>query len=459
MQTYYTVKLKSYSQFGCVDSTESLITVTQGPEVDFEWDKSCEGEATTFTDLTNSFDLQITSWTWIINGVLHTNQNPTYTFSSAGTYTVQLSVTMDNFCTQTLTEDIIIEEPPIVQFDYSEDCSTSKTSFYDLTDQTNDTIISREWRVDGAIISSDSVATATLEPGNYEITLSVITISGCEEVTTSTVSLVGSPTADFNSNTVYGATPLVVNFNNLSSGGNIYSWSFGDANNSISTEQNPSFIYTEIGIYDVTLRTSSAVDCYDERILQIEVVAPITKASLLAITPVADNDKTNYILTIENSGTTLITNSTNLIFRTDYGAEIVEPINAVIYAGKTINYSPTFAISANSSTQNLCVELRSADAIQLDKNCITLNSSIVISEPYPNPTSSLANIDVILKKESSIEVRVINRAGKAVYNNSFVGVIGLNKISIDGSTLLQGLYIIEVITEGKTEKFKLSIVS
>jgi len=454
----FTVKLKSYSQFGCADSTESLITVVQGPEVAFEWDKSCEGEATTFTDLTNSFSSPITNWTWVINGVLHTNQNPTYTFTNSGTYTVQLSVTMDNLCTQTITEDIIIEEPPIVQFDYSEDCSTSNTSFYDLTDQTNDAIISREWRVNGAIISSDSVATAALEPGNYEITLSVVTNSGCEEITTSTVSLVGSPTADFNSNTVYGATPLVVNFNNLSSGGTNYEWSFGDANNSTSTEQNPSFIYTEIGIYDVTLRSSSAVDCYNESILQLEVVAPITEASLLAITPIADNEKTNYILTIENSGTTLITNSTNIIFRTDYGAEIVEPINTVIYAGKTINYSPSFAITSSSSTQNLCIELISPEAIQLDEECIALNSSIVISEPYPNPTIGQADIDIILERALTVHIRLINRTGQPVYSATYEGVSGLNKFSIDGIGLPQDIYVVEVSVNGKSEQFKLSVV-
>ncbi|VAW49208.1 Cell surface protein, partial [hydrothermal vent metagenome] len=453
----FEVKLKSFSQFGCTDSTQTIITVAQGPEVDFAWDKSCEGEATTFTDLTNSFGITITNWNWIIDGVLHTSQNPNYTFTNSGTYTVQLTVAVNNLCTQTLMQDIIIEVPPTVQFDYNEGCGGSGTEFYDLTALPNDTIIAREWRVDGAIISSDSVATISLDPGNYDITLSVVTNAGCTESATSTISLIGSPVAAYEVNANYGAINLLVDFTNFSTGGNDYLWSFNDANNSTSTEQNPNFIFTDIGEYNVTLRTSSSPDCYDETTQLITVVEPLTNVQIIAITPVLKEDKTTFILTLENTGTTIINNSTSLVFRADYGTEVVEPLNTILYAGKTINYTPAFAIASSSTTDMLCVKLLSAAAIPLDEKCVTLGAPVIISEPYPNPSSGNSTIDVILEDAQEIKVRVINRAGQPVFSNIIKGVTGLNKMHINGITLPQGLYIIEIKVGKERELYKISI--
>lgn len=454
----FTVKLKAYSQFGCVDSLQTMITVAQGPQVDFEWDKACEGEATTFTDLTNSFGVSITNWNWIVDGTLLTNQHPTYTFTNSGTYTVQLSVTVNNLCAQTMSQDIIVEVPPTVQFDYTEGCGGSGTTFYDLTAQTNDPIIAREWRVDGSIFSTDTIAPILLDPGNYAITLSVITNAGCEETTTSNVSLIGSPVADFTVNTNYGASPLQVDFSNLSTGGSTYHWNFGDAENTTSEEQNPTFTFNAIGLYTVTLRTSSDPNCYDESSQQIEVVEPNSNAEIMAITPITTNNITNFVVTLENSGTSLIDNSSSLIFRADYGAEVIEPVNTLIYAGKTINYSATYAIPSNSSTSSICVELIDAESTQLDRSCVNINGSIHISEPYPNPTKGLITIDVLLESVTPIKIRVVNRSGQPVLIKSFDGTMGLNNLLIDAQGLPQGLYIIEVNSGGKTEQFKTSIV-
>ena len=454
----FIVKLKAYSQYGCADSTQTIVSVVQGPQVDFEWDKACQGEATTFTDLTNSFGVSITNWNWIVNGTLLTNQNPTYTFTNSGTYTVQLSVTVNNLCAQTMSQDIIVEVPPVVQFDYSEGCGGSGTTFYDLTNQTGDAIIAREWRVDGSIISTDSVATIQLNPDTYAITLSMITVAGCEETTTSNVSLIGSPAAAFDVNTLYGAAPLQIDFNNLSTGGSSYFWSFGDAENTTSTEQHSVFTYNAIGVYTATLRTSSDPSCYDETTQQIEVVDAQSSAEIIAITPRTTNAITNFVITIENSGTSIIDNSSSLVFRADYGTEVVEPINTTIYAGKTINYTASYAIGDNSNTNSVCVELLDINKSKLDRSCLNINNSINISEPHPNPSTGIFSIDVMLESDIEIMVRVLNRSGQPVLTKAFNGTIGLNNLLIDAQSLPQGLYIIEASAGSKTEQFKTSII-
>ena len=454
----FTVQLKAYSEFGCVDSLESMISVIQGPEVDFTWDKSCSEATTLFTDNTNTFGNAVTERAWIIDSNLKTEQNPTYTFNSSGTYPVQYSVTLANLCAQTISQDVIVKNPPSVQFSYNEGCGNSGAVFYDLTDQTNDIITSREWRVDGQMVSTDSLYESQLTPGTYSITITVLTNSGCEESKTNNITLVGSPVADFTVNTDYGAAPLKVLFTNNSTGGSDYEWSFGDANNTTSPEINPGFTFEEIGTYTVSLKTFSGTDCFDETTHTIEVVNAETKAEILAITPIENANQNNFVITIENIGTTTLGSQNSLVFRADYGTEVIEPLNQMIYANKTINYTSSFAVPGNASMESLCVELLDESGELLDRNCKTINVSTVISKPYPNPGKSTIFIDVTLDKASSINVRILNRSGQLQLSQTYDGTEGLNPLNIDVSGLFQGLYVIEIATDTTTKQFKTTVL-
>ena len=59
------------------------------------------------------------------------------------------------------------------------------------------------------------------------------------------------PVAGFSANSTNGIAPLNVVFTNLSTGATNYSWAFGDGN--LSTNTNPTNIYTNPGIYSVSL--------------------------------------------------------------------------------------------------------------------------------------------------------------------------------------------------------------
>lgn len=61
--------------------------------------------------------------------------------------------------------------------------------------------------------------------------------------------------ADFLADVTSGQSPLTVNFTNTSLGDIVsYDWSFGDGNS--SSEENPQYVYTETGIYTVSLTVS-----------------------------------------------------------------------------------------------------------------------------------------------------------------------------------------------------------
>lgn len=456
----FTVQLKAYSEFGCVDSVSNPITVLQGPEVDFSWDKSCSESTTTFTDLTTNYGFAVIDRTWIIDSNVKTDQNPSYTFSTPGTYTIQQSVTLDNLCAQTVSKDMIVKEPPLVQFGYNESCGASGTLLYDLTDQSNDKITGREWRIDGQMVSADSVFESQLVPGTYSIALTVLTSSGCNESSIQNISLIGSPNASFTLNTDYGASPLSVSFSNTSTGGDVYEWQFGDVNNSTSTEKNPTFTFNDIGTYTVVLKTSTSTNsnCFSETTHTINVVVPDEQANIQTVIPFEDNGHTSYLITIENTGTTTLNNNNQLIIRANYGTEVIEQLNSVIYAGKTINYIPSFATTNGTLPNNVCVELVGVEGNILDRNCASTNNQNTITLPYPNPAKNLFTIDVILPEAQEILVRILNSNGQEQLINSYPGINGLNQLTLDVTSLLQGLYIIELTAGSTTQQYKISIV-
>src|SRR5690606_2616629 len=97
-------------------------------------------------------------------------------------------------------------------------------------------------------------------PGQYTVTFNG-TVNGSAASFTTTVSVFASPTAGFAATTpVNGCVPLVVGFQDASSGTGgasivNWEWSFGDGGVSTGTF-NPSHTYNLSSIWDVTLKVT-----------------------------------------------------------------------------------------------------------------------------------------------------------------------------------------------------------
>ena len=81
--------------------------------------------------------------------------------------------------------------------------------------------------------------------------------------------------ANFSSVQTIGCSPLMVEFNDLSTGSNITyrKWEFGNGNISIGNNTNPSVIYNASGLYSITLTISNGID-----------TSSITKSNLINVT-------------------------------------------------------------------------------------------------------------------------------------------------------------------------------
>lgn len=209
------------------------------------------------------------SWSWNLgNGATSTLQNPSTTYFSSGTYTVQLTVTdATGSNTKTVTNYITVTATPTVNFtgDSSVSCPPKSVAFNNLTSLNSSGTASYIWDF------GDGTTSATIAPthiyntaGNYSVTLVVTNGVGCTSTLTKSnyIPVVQKPTAAFSgSNLTSCSVPLTASFSNSSSGAATYDWDFGDGGTSTAT--NPTHTYNTAGAYTVRLIVTNASGCKD----------------------------------------------------------------------------------------------------------------------------------------------------------------------------------------------------
>jgi gliding motility-associated-like protein len=191
---------------------------------------------------------------------------PTYTYTTAGDYTLSLILTTDKGCMDTLTEPIHIGETPIPDFTGGplEGCYPFPVSFTNLT---TGTVLTYLWNF-GNYVTSNQV-NPSITYGNatrlYDVTLTAISPEGCDSSVTKTnyVSVHGQPVAGFSYNPSNPDEMFnIVNFHNLTVQGENFFWDFGDGQS--STVYAPAHQYpADTGTYTVTLYVTSTYGCND----------------------------------------------------------------------------------------------------------------------------------------------------------------------------------------------------
>ncbi len=203
--TTYTVTVTEIST-GCTATDQVEVVVWPLPVVDFSFDKSCLNDQTEFTDASTVTIGGLQSWNWDFgDGVgTSTQQNPTYQYTAAGTYSVKLIVStfLPNGstigCRDSITKTVEINPLPDVDFSYADTCLGDGTQFTDLSTISSGSIQSYAWDF------GDGVGTSSMQNPNYSYAVSgtynvkLVVSSGlsCKDSLTQTIEIKALPIAE-----------------------------------------------------------------------------------------------------------------------------------------------------------------------------------------------------------------------------------------------------------------------
>jgi PKD repeat protein len=115
----YLVNLRATTGHNCISNSARNVTVNWNPVANFQNSISaCLGSPYTFTDASTITAGSIVRWDWNVIGVVQFDSvyAPVYTFDTLNTYNVQLKVTSDAGCTNTVTKPITVRPLPVPGF-------------------------------------------------------------------------------------------------------------------------------------------------------------------------------------------------------------------------------------------------------------------------------------------------------------------------------------------------------
>lgn len=258
----FQVKLTTTSSYGCVSTIDSTIPVTTFATAMNIPDSACVNQTVVFQNA--SAPGAVTTLWDFGDGTQSGDLSPVKAYSAVNNYTVKL-ISKYADCADSVAKVIKIVKPA-VDFTATGNigCGAPLTvNFQNTTPNTTD------WKWDfgdGTISTDQNPSHEYQKPGNYSVTLTVTTATGCEAIITK---------ANF-----VKITPATINISNLPRGGcrplavspvvtatspdgiASYSWDWGDGN--ISTGTNPSHNYPNIGVYNVVLTITTNGGCVQQ---------------------------------------------------------------------------------------------------------------------------------------------------------------------------------------------------
>ena len=254
----YTVSLTATGPGGSNTATETdyITVLPPPPAADFSGSPltGIAPLAVSFTDTTAN---PVTAWSWDFgDGGSATVQNPSYSYASPGTYTVSLTATGPGGSDAETKADYIVVAPfiPTANFTGSPTSGVNPLTV-SFTDLSTGVVTGWQWDFgDSSTATLQSPTYTYLSPGTYTVTLMVSGPGGNDTEVKSDYVLVsdGTPVASFSGSPTSGSQPLTVAFTDQSAG-NVSSWQWDFGDGGTSSLQNPTYTYTSLGTYDVSL--------------------------------------------------------------------------------------------------------------------------------------------------------------------------------------------------------------
>ncbi|MEQ9405250.1 MAG: PKD domain-containing protein [Cyclobacteriaceae bacterium] len=444
------VRLVTVSSNGCEASYNEDIQILSTPQPDFSVIIGCDGESTSFNDMTASPGNTVGSWLWTLDGVNYNTQDISHTFSGSGTFDVTLEVTGQNFCSETITQQLTILELPTVDFSIDGDCSNEVITLTDASTTSQDPIVSREWRLDGSFEGNgNSLILESLLEGTYDLMLEVTTVSGCVTNNTKQLVINQAPQSDFSASRTFGVPGDQLTFTNQSIGASNYQWLLDGQPLSTDPDQQQ-VTFTDPGTYQLSLTAENSLGCTDISTSEILIAVPEVDLSIGQFEVVENQGTGTIFLEIENNSNLPI-EVTEAVIELQNQFSVTEQIEALIGIGETQLVSLNIGIPLSSTELSyLCVTLNSQYSNYPDlspinnEKCITISPKVIVEPPFPNPATDYTRVKLVTPESGLVTLKLFNSAGKVEFTVEESATSGLNNYFINLRDLNAGMYFIEL---------------
>ncbi len=269
----YTIALTATTDKGCSSTGSQAVVVNPKPAADFALPTICMPAGTAnFTSSSTISSGAITGYSWDFgDATTGTGASVTHNYAAVGPYTVSLTVTSDQGCTDVKSQALntIYAEPQAAFSAPPEVCDGAMVSFTESSTAPGSTVTQWDWDFgDGNTDNTRNPTHTYAAPGSYTVTLNVKSAVGCQTVNntaTHTVVVNALPAADFSISTP-GCVNQDITFTDASVANsgvlNSWSWDFGDGGTLVQTTATPvTHKYLTAGTYTVTLKVQTDKGC------------------------------------------------------------------------------------------------------------------------------------------------------------------------------------------------------
>lgn len=270
---------------GCSGTVTQNIVVVPAPSASFSATPTLACvPPLNVTFASTSSTVGTTTYTWNFgDGNTGNGPNPSHTYTTSGSYNVTLIVNQNGCIDSVTINNYIIIQKIVASFAATPTvvCTGQPVTFSNTSLPAAST---STWTFgDGNNSTSISPTHTYTASGTYTVTLIAADASGCADTTTGTITVNQTPVANFSADTMVACNvPFTVNFTNASTGGNTYSWNFGDGGT--SNLQNPAHTYTASGTYAVSLIvTNNPSGCADTMVINNFIVISPPVANFIHI--------------------------------------------------------------------------------------------------------------------------------------------------------------------------------
>jgi len=386
-------------------------------------------------------------WDFDDAGNKATVEEPTYTFTTAGTKNVKLEVVSEFGCVDSKTIPVVVKQTPTTAFTFPFACSRTATPFTNTTNLNSETLQSYYWNFgDGFTSTATSPVKNWTSIGPRIVSLTTYLVNGCSTTESKTIDVGVQPAVNFSvEDRCAGSEVPFANQTTYAQGNITYTWNFGDGN--FSSKSAPVHAYGS-GVsqtYTVQLKASILNGCSD------------SVSKTVTINPLPTTCNFNI------TGNLNAATKSALVFTPTGGASSGITYKWITGDGNSVNSNGTGASYTYNAPGKYCVTMIATNLAGCEcstTKCVTMSTSINDAESmsnavsiYPNPNGGNFNVSLSAEISGDMTVNVYNTLGELVKTIT----VNSNSTNVDMSEFASGVYVVKVIAENQIATKKITI--